>query len=236
MRLAMAPLFRNFILSHPASSVPDLRPIYFLLMQSAFDLLIFLPFTVTWVRLAALGPQEASRRTIFSVGRLEWRFLWLQLIVLLPCLFVVGISAGIAGVFVRMAPDGDALLYFVALIWAALSIGTTFVVAIRIALALVATAVENPMKMMSAWKMTAGMTVRLVATVFFLGVVNASIAFLFDFLGSAVSRHMATDLSHAVIKIGDSVAHLVVLLTLTSFFGFLYRDLILSRGNTGNQM
>ena len=62
------------------------------LLIAAVPAIVYLPASVTWYRMIVLGDAEARTRPLFTLGRLEWRLLWWQIVIIVALIAVVAVG------------------------------------------------------------------------------------------------------------------------------------------------
>lgn len=138
----------NYVISsQPAVPSPDLRATYFSLGQGVLQLLIMLPITVVWLRLSVLGKAAAVGKPVFSFGGVERRFLGLQLQVLVGYVAGLAVTVLVTRYLLALSVNGPLYWSYIGVVWLAVCIVTLLVSLMRISLAFVASALDQPMSL-----------------------------------------------------------------------------------------
>ena len=201
---------------------------------SLIHLIVYLPMYVTWYRMVVLGKGEAARPR-FVLGRREGRMFWWQVLVIVIAI-VTSVVGGVAIAIVFLAlravagPIGGGVA---AVILGVALVAFLLMLVVRLSMASVLVATDQPVSLKVAWTMTRGMGWRLLAAVVLIGI--ASLLFglfwrLIAFLVGAVGAMIAGTTVHAIVPylnlVGDAAAGLIVFLGSATLFGFVYRMLM----------
>ena len=194
--------------------------------------IVFLSVSVTWYQKVVLGDEAAARRPVFALGRLEIRMFGWQLVVIAG-LLVAGVIGAFAIIFIYglLAARGQeiAAVALAIILGAALLLVLGFA-AMRFAMVLVLVALDKPVHMRDAWRLTNGVGWRLVGAVALttiggaiLGVVChlgvLVIAMIIGiFLGTSADQ--VTPYLDAIVT---SVTGLLIFLVGATVFGVVYR-------------
>jgi hypothetical protein len=199
------------------------------------QMLIYLPLSVTWLRLVVLGTQEAEQRAIFTFGRTERRFIGWQL------LCFVGMVAFItAGVTTTQAIMGDPDLIdanptpaLLAMGWTIIWILGVLLVLTRVTMVFVFAALDQPASFAAAWRMTKGLSWRLLGATLLLALAAVAVQLVFKLVGFILSAIAAigagtgiSPLMMIISTIGSSITGLMFWLTSATLYGIVYNMLI----------
>lgn len=208
------------------------EPSVALFAVAILQLLIFLAPTVTWYRIVAYGEQEAAKRPIVTLGRLEIRLLLWQILFLFGLIVPFAIVGGIIGGVIALARayggELGAVLIAIPLVLAG---ATAFIVtATRLIMILALAALDEPTGFRAAWTLTRGIAWRLtgalvlivLAIVLFLALAELA-AWL---LGMAIA--IATDRSSSEVlpyvrTAAQAVVNLFGMFAIATLFGLVYR-------------
>lgn len=195
---------------------------------------VLLPVSVTWYRMVALGDAEAQRRPVFTLGRLEWRLFWWQLFIIVG-LGVVGVVGSF--IIVGLHTGLSTLGYLTAALGAAIGLGAILLAALlfaalRLAMVLVLVAVDKPIDLAAAWRMTDGLGWRLVAALILTVLGGGVVVLAFQLVGLVLGMIAAMAANSTAGKIvpyinlvGENVSGLVIFLAGATVFGIVYRQL-----------
>jgi hypothetical protein len=200
-----------------------------LVILTLVQIVLFLPVTVTWYRFVVLGPVEAQRRPIFTLGRLEGRFMLWQLAILLVFLVIMGFGA----LFISLVSSlGEHYSVFGPI---SVVLGVAFAVLIvfaatRLSMVMVLVSLDQPVSLKASWAMTEGITLRLLAAMLLavLGIILLSlpvgivIGIVSGILGAMSAAAASTFLTFAA----QSIAGLVGILAMVTLFGLVYLKLM----------
>ncbi len=235
-RFAAIPLAIIMVLSFAtqAVGVAQTELTWQALVAAIVQALAYLPVTVTWYRIVVFGEAETRSRPLFVLGRLEWRVLWAQILLILLTAVVSGIVSAViigAGLFVAglvgLAPDAPATIAVGGILGAA-ALLFIFVAAVRVSMIIALAATDRPINLKTAWRMTAGLGWRMLGVTILItlaGVLLAALVRLAAFLVGAILA-MASDLTlQGVVPylalMGQDVAGLLIFLATATLFGFV---------------
>lgn len=204
-----------------------------LLAQSAAQLIILLPVTVFCLRLSVIGEDAAAGRPIFQIGRVEWQFLRLQLKAMAGYLGILAIIVGGALLLSRPGERGQPIFTILALLWLIGGAVGILMVLMRISMAFVASALDQPMTFRQSWNITRGYGWRLLGANGLLAIAGVAIyllfllvGFIFGAAGVIVSAQKLQGVLAGLQLVGSSLANFLILLATATLFGFVYRMLI----------
>lgn len=203
-----------------------------LMLVLLVQLIIFLPMTVTWYRMAVLGEAEGEQRPIFTLGRLEGRFLLWQ--ILLGLLVGAGASAALVPIVVlyavadAMGFGGQAMV-----VCAILGVGVlmgAFLAIARLSLVLVQAALGRPVHFKDSWRMTKGVGWRIVGTFVVIGLAMLTfnllfslIAFIIGGIGAAASGSELENVLVYFRMVGRSASGVLSGAAAATLMSFIYR-------------
>lgn len=212
--------------------VPMTEPSVELFAVAALQLLIFLAPTVTWYRIVAYGEDEAARRPILTLGRLEIRLLLWQILFLMGLIVPFGIAGVIIGGLGALARNlgGDAAAAVVIAPLVAICAVAFIVIATRLIMILALAALDEPTGFKVAWKMTRGIAWRLtgalivivLAIVVFLAIAELAAWLLGMILAIVTDRSSGAVLPY-VRAAAQAVVNLFGMFALATLFGSVYR-------------
>jgi hypothetical protein len=199
------------------------------------QLIVYLPLGVTWFRLIVFGGSEAARRPIFTLGRLEGRMLWWQ--VLTTLLFAaIGIFGALViyGAYnVTLLSGSNVAAIAVAVTLSVLLLLALSLIATRLSMVLVLAALDKPVGFKVAWRMTEGVGWQLLGASGLVGLAAVGLAALFKlfgFLVGAIGVMSAGGSLGAVLPyvdlLGAGLATFVFTVGFATVFGIAYKALI----------
>jgi hypothetical protein len=197
------------------------------------QVLVYVPATVVWYRSVALDTSEAARHPFFKFGRREMRFFGWQVAVSL----VIGVWA-VVGVAVFLAlsafnrDNSSAVVIGIIVAWMILSLGSLFALVTRFSMVLVLVALDRPVSFLTSWKMTQGLTWRLIGTTVLIVLAGTVVTVLFK-LGGFIVGAIATAIVGGSLKnvlpyidiAGQNIAGLFTILGIATLFGLVYKKL-----------
>jgi hypothetical protein len=198
------------------------------------QLVLYLPMAVSWYRVVVYGAEEAKRRPVFTLGRLEARMLLWQIIIVLAACGVVVVGAAIIGViyFGLTMVAGKAAATVAAVALAIALVVTVMVSVNRLGLALVLVAADQPVSLKIAWSMTHGVSLRLFALVVLVILTGIALmlfwrlfALLFGMIGAMVVQSTVGTIVPYINLVGQAAGGLLIYLVIGTVFGMLYRML-----------
>ena len=205
---------------------------------SLAQMIVYLPVTVTWYRIVVYGEEGAKNRPLFTLGRVEWRFLGWQVLCLIPFAGFMFIGIAISVVLGMFARDFgfDHAMGFVfaiaAVVWTVFWVVGMMLVVTRLSMVLVLVALDRPVSFKTAWKMTDGLGWRLVGATVVIALTGAVIGLLFKLVSFIIgtASAVATESSlRAVLPYfemtGNGFSGLVTFIALATLFGFVYNML-----------
>jgi hypothetical protein len=199
---------------------------------AVLQMLIFLAPTVTWYRIVAYGEQEAARRPLLTLGRLEIRLLLWQILFLIGLAVPLALAGGIVGgitVLVRTYASEVAAMIVAAPLVVACAVGFV-VIATRLTMILALASLDEPTGFRAAWKLTRGIAWRLTGALIIIVlaiVLFYAIAELFAWLLGMILA-IATDMRSGEIlpyvrAVAQAVINLAGLFAIATLFGFVYK-------------
>lgn len=229
LSLVMSVLVKGFGLNVSQLQPSELPKV---LLLAAAQLIIFLPMTVTWYRLSTLGEAEGEHRPIFTLGRLEGRFLLWQINLGL----LVGGGTGLAIALLMVAYSiagatglGGPALVVCGLLGVGVVIGALLVLA-RLSLVLVQAALGQPVHFKDSWRMTAGIGWRIVGVLMLLTLaitvfnqLFALVAFILGGIGAAASGSEIQEFLIYFRMIGNSLSGVLSGAAVATLMSFIYR-------------
>lgn len=226
--------------------VPQSEPSLELFTIAALQVLVFLAPTVTWYRLVAYGEEEAARRPVFTLGRLEIRvllwqiLLFLLLIAITAPLFFVGAwlvtpvanalkSLGGEALVASALTRGDA---FVIAVFAPAALGAAvlmLVVGARLSMVVALASLDTPAGFKRAWRLTRGVAWRLtgaliviiLAIVLFIALAEL-LAWLLGMILAIAADTGAAETLPFVRVVAQAAINLAGLFAMATLFGFVY--------------
>ncbi|MBY0511246.1 MAG: hypothetical protein K2P94_13980 [Rhodospirillaceae bacterium] len=199
-----------------------------LLILAIVQLVLFLPAVVTWYRFVVLGLEEAQRRPLFTLGRLEWRYLLWQIIVIVIVLGFLALS-GLATYVLVSFTNAYPFLIVVATIAGIASLVGTFLLMTRLSMILVMVSLDKPVSFKASWHMTKGVTWRLLGATLLvmIGVVILALPLgvLMGVIMAIVSTIGAEAASTFLDVATQSVVSFAGILGIATLFGFVYAKL-----------
>lgn len=212
--------------------VPMTEPSVELFAIAALQLLIFLAPTVTWYRIVAYGEEEAARRPILTLGRLEIRLLLWQILFLMGLIVPFGIAGVIIGGLTALARNigGEAAAVAVAVPLVAVCAVAFIVIATRLIMILALAALDEPTGFKVAWQMTRGIAWRLtgaliiivLAIVVFLALAELA-AWLLGMIIAIATDRSSGDVLPYVRVAAQAAVNLFGMFALATLFGSVYR-------------
>jgi len=200
------------------------------------QLLVYLPLTVTWYRMVVIGDDAARQRPTFLFGARERRVLLWQIIAILACVVIgfIGIAAALAIAF-RSA--GHAVIgVSLAVVLGVLTLLVLFVALNRFNFVMVLAAMDQPVSLKIAWRMTEGMSGRLLLAM--IAIILAGIvldvawrlaALLVGLIVAMAANTTVGAIVPYLLVIGHSLSGLLTLVASATLFGLIYRMLMTTR-------
>lgn len=194
--------------------------------------IVFLSVSVTWYQKVVLGDEAAAQRPVFSLGRLEMRMFGWQIAVIAG-LLVVGVIGAFAIIFIYglLAASGQEIAAVaVAIILGAALLLVLGFAALRFAMVLVLVALDKPVHVRDAWRLTDGVGWRLVGAVTLttiggaiLGVVSHLVVLVIAMIVAIALGTAADQVTPYLDAVVTSVIGLLIFLVGATVFGFVYR-------------
>jgi hypothetical protein len=204
-------------------------------VTAILEAIVYLPMTVTWYRIVVLGDGQTGQRPAFTLGRLEGRLLWWQIIIVIImtiALAAVGALAGFAFVAIGYVSGNKALA---AVAGAVVGLPPTVAILIavtRMAMALVLVAAEKPVSLRIAWNLTRGLATRLFLAVVLIMLTGTAImqgfkliALLVGMIAAMIFNSTVTAIVPYLTLVGEDIVGLIVFLGIATLFGQLYLKL-----------
>ena len=197
------------------------------------QVVIFLPVTVTWYRMAVIGEAEARTRPLFSFGREEARLLKWQVAILAIVLVIAGVCSAVTILLNNYSQeDNSGIVMLVNIIWSIAWLFSLLVLMTRLSMVLVLAALDQPVSLKAAWQMTKGISLRLLNATALIAVAGFLVGGVFKLLGSIVSEitpvttaSVLDEILKALDALGQTVGGLITLLGVATLFGFVYLKL-----------
>jgi len=240
LNLTVLAVLGTAALDVPEESLTDPQAMILSLAVSVVQMIVYLPLSVTWLRLVVLGEAAARSRSIFTFGSAERRFFGWQLLCLLAVFVVVGIGAGITLALQAVINDMRLLGETARMLVALAAIGWTFVwVAglimglVRMTMIFVFAALDQPVTFKEAWIMTRGLSWLLFRSTVLLILASVVVSLLFKLIGFILSAVAAigTDtgispIMAVVTTIGANITRLMFWLTAATLYGLVYKMIV----------
>lgn len=195
------------------------------------EAVVYLPMAVSWYRMVVFGDAQASQRPAFTLGRLEGRLLWWQVIIAIIMVLAMAAAAALASaIYLAVLLGGNKVLAAVA----AGAVGVPLFVVIlasanRMAMALVLVAAERPVSLRIAWDMTRGFSTRLFVLVVLITLTGAAliqgfklIALLVGMIAAMAFNSTANAIVPYLALVGQDLSGLIVFLGIATLFGMAY--------------
>ena len=197
------------------------------------QVVIFLPVTVTWYRMAVIGEAEARTRPLFSIGREEARLLKWQVAILAIVLVIAGVCSAVTILLNNYSQeDNSGIVMLVNIIWSIAWLFSLLVLMTRLSMVLVLAALDQPVSINAAWQMTKGISLRLLNATALIAVAGFLVGGVFKLLGSIVGEittvttaSVLGEILKALDALGQTVGGLITLLGVATLFGFVYLKL-----------
>ncbi len=234
--LAVAILLQIYGIDKSAVSAgtPDLRASGAIMLTGLIQTLVYLSVSVTWYQKVVLGDSAARRRPVFTFGRLELRMLGWQFAAIGVFLVVIVIGALIiSALYGALTAAGQAVAANVLVIVLGLALGLgVCVAAMRFAMIVVLVALDKPVALREAWRMTAGAGWRLVGAMILvmlagavLALVSHLLALLVGMIGGIIASVPADKIAPYVSLVTENLIGFLLFLVLATVFGMVYRML-----------
>lgn len=200
-------------------------PLFILMLV---QLVLYLPVTITWYRLVVAGQEEAQRRPLFTLGRVEWRYLLWQLTVILIVFGFLAMSGLATYVLVSLSKDHP-VMGLVASIAGVASLIATFLLMTRLSMVSVLVSLDKPASLKMSWRMTTGTSWRLLGAtaLVMLGVILLSmpLGIVVGIVMAIVSMMGAEGISAFFDIATQNIVSFAGILAIATLFGFVYKML-----------
>jgi hypothetical protein len=192
--------------------------------------LILLPVTVMWYRLAVIGESELVGHPVFLFTPREWRLLGWQVLILLIVAAVAFVCAAVTIVLTEFNQEQESMAMLgINIVWTIAWLLSLLLLMTRLSMVMVLAALDQPVSIKTAWRMTSGLNWRLLGATILIALASLLVAALFKlvaFIVGAVTA-IATDsalgeILAALNVLGQTIGSLISLLGIATLFGFIY--------------
>ena len=191
------------------------------------SVMLYLPLTVTWYRIAVFGESEAVNRRLFTLGRREFRLLGWQIILILIFIAIALAGASVTSALAGLGERGSTVFTVIAVPWTAFWVIGLVLAVVRLTLVLVLAlvAVDQPVNLKIVWERTKGMSWRLAGAMILVGLLVRLIGFIVGTVTAMISGNETSDVLPFFDLFGQNVMSFLSLILTATLFGFIYNML-----------
>jgi len=240
LNVAAVALIGREALSVPEGTMPDEKFFILPLAINLIQMAVYLPLSVTWLRLVVLGEEAARSRSIFTFGPAERRFFGWQIASFFAALAILAIGLGSTYALAMLIEDPTLLsentkifLGFLALGWMCIWGAALLVGLMRVTMIFVFAALDQPVSFRAAWTMTAGFTRLLLGATILLALASVAVSLLFKVVGfgvgslaSVITGSEIDLIALAITTLGGCVTSLMFWLTASTLYGLVYKMIV----------
>ena len=196
------------------------------------SVMLYLPLTVTWYRIAVFGESEAVNRRLFTLGRREFRLLGWQIILILIFIAIALAGASVTSALAGLGERGSTVFTVIAVPWTAFWVIGLVLAVVRLTLVLALVAVDQPVNLKIVWERTKGMSWRLAGAMILVtlsaivvGLLVRLIGFIVGTVTAMISGNETSDVLPFFDLFGQNVMSFLSLILTATLFGFIYNML-----------
>lgn len=196
------------------------------------QLLVYLRLSVTWYRTIVLGETAAQGRPLFTLGRLELRFLLWQVLLGLAVGLFLAVAATVIGIiyFGAQAVGQKVAGMVSAVIFGVSAFVGALLIMARLSLVLVFAALGQPVKFKLSWLMTEGLGWRLLGVLALialpmvvLGLLVKLVAFAIGPITAMVAGGSLKLIVPYFAVLGQCVIELLLVVAAATLFGIVFK-------------